>query len=493
MNTLGKIYQTSLSLLTDFYELSMAYGYWKSGKAELESVFSLYFRNNPFNGGFTIAAGLSNVIDYVKSFRFRDDDLEYLASLKNPSGGQMFEDAFLDYLRKMECSCDIDAIPEGTVVFPQEPLIRVKGPIIQAQLFETPFLNLLNFQSLIATKAARVCISTKGDPVLEFGLRRAHGIDGGIAVSRAAYIGGCAATSNVLAGKIYDIPVRGTHAHSWIMSFDSEMEAFEAYADAFPDNSTFLVDTFDTLEGIRKAISVGKKLRKRGYEMAGIRLDSGDLAYLSIVAKKMLEENGFDKARIFASNDLDEYIIRSLKDQGAQVNVWGVGTKLATAYDQPALGGVYKLTAIKKPDKDWEYKLKLSEQAIKISNPGIHNVRRFIKDGEYIGDAIYDVKLGFSSPSSIIDPMDYTRQKKFADDTEQKDLLVPVFKSGKYVYSEPSIHNIRDFAAKELQAFHRGIKRFVNPHQYPVGLEKQLHNLKTKLILKSRGLNGEKK
>lgn len=492
MNTLSKIYQTSLSLLTDFYELSMAYGYWKSGKSELESVFSLYFRNNPFNGGFTIAAGLSNVIDYVKSFRFRDDDVQYLAGLKNASGQQMFEDAFLEYLQNLECSCDIDAIPEGTVVFPQEPLIRVKGPIIQAQLFETPFLNLINFQSLIATKAARVCISTHGEAVLEFGLRRAHGIDGGLAVSRAAYIGGCAATSNVLAGKIYDIPVRGTHAHSWIMSFDSEMEAFDAYADAFPDNCIFLVDTFNTVEGIKKAITVGKKLRKRGYEMAGIRLDSGDLAYLSIVAEKMLRENGFENVKIFASNDLDEYIIQSLKDQGAKVNVWGVGTKLATAYDQPALGGVYKLSAIKKPGGKWDYKLKLSEQAIKISNPGIHNVRRFIQNGEYIGDAIYDIALGFTNPGSIIDPMDYTRQKKFDADQPYKDLLQPVFKKGKYVYKEPTIHEIRDYAASELSAFHRGIKRFVNPHQYPVGLEKQLHNYKTKLVLKLRGLNGEK-
>jgi len=492
MNTLNKIYQTSLSLLTDFYELSMAYGYWKSGRAEMESVFSLYFRNNPFKGGFTIAAGLSNVIDYVKAFRFREDDLQYLAGLKNESGGQMFEDAFLEYLRKMECSCDIEAIPEGTVVFPQEPLVRVKGPIIQAQLFETPFLNLINFQSLIATKAARVCISTKNEPVLEFGLRRAHGIDGGLAVSRSAYIGGCAATSNVLAGKIYDIPVRGTHAHSWIMSFDSEMEAFETYADALPDNCIFLVDTFDTVEGIKKAIEVGKKLRTRGYEMAGIRLDSGDLAYLSILADKMLKDNGFLNAKIFASNDLDEYIIRSLKDQGAKVNVWGVGTKLVTAYDQPALGGVYKLTAIKNPKGDWEYKLKLSEQAIKISNPGIHNVRRFIHNGEYVGDAIFDESLGFSSPNSIIDPMDYTRQKKFDPQDDYKDLLQPVFKNGAYVYKEPTIHEVRDHAKRELSAFHSGIKRFVNPHEYPVGLEKQLHNYKTQLVLKLRGLNGSK-
>ncbi len=489
MNTLKSLYKTSLSLLTDYYQLIMAYGFWKSGKAETESVFNLYFRNNPFNGGFTISAGLANVIDYVQNFEFSEDDLTYLASLKETDGSPVFEKGFLNYLAKLKCTCEIDAIPEGTVVFPHQPLLRVRGPIIQAQLLETPLLNLINFQSLIATKAARVCISTQGEPVLEFGLRRAHGIDGGLAVSRAAYIGGCAATSNVLAGKVYDLPVKGTHAHSWIMTFETELESFEAYANAIPKNCVFLVDTYDTIEGIKNAIQMGSKMRKNGYEMLGIRLDSGDLAYLSIEARKLLDEAGFEKAKIYASNDLDENIIQSLKDQGAKINVWGVGTKLVTAYDQPALGGVYKLSALKNKNDQWRYKLKLSEQAIKVSNPGILQVRRFSDFGEYIGDAIFDTRLGIGEDCTIVDPIDYTRRKTFHKTNSFKDLLVPVFRKGQYVYNSPDIHSIRDFAQHELQSFHRGIKRFVNPHQYPVGLEKTLHDVKSELVLKARGLN----
>jgi nicotinate phosphoribosyltransferase len=489
MNTLNALYKTSLSLLTDFYQLSMAYGFWKSGKAETESVFSLYFRKNPFQGGFTIAAGLANVIDYMKNFKFSEDDIGYLRSLKESDGTNVFEEDFLSYLRNLKCSCSIDAIPEGTVVFPHEPLLRVRGPIIQAQLLETPLLNLINFQSLIATKAARVCISSQGEPVLEFGLRRAHGIDGSLAVSRASYIGGCAATSNVLAGKIYDIPVKGTHAHSWIMTFDSEMESFEAYAKAMPKNCVFLVDTYDTIEGVKNAIKMGEKLREQGYEMLGIRLDSGDLAYLSIEARKLLDAAGFEGAKIYASNDLDEKIIQSLKDQGAKINVWGVGTKLVTAYDQPALGGVYKLSALKNDAGEWRYKLKLSEQAIKVSNPGILQVRRFSDVNNYIGDAIFDTRLGIGDSCTIIDPIDFTRRKNFTESKHFKDLLVPVFKDGECVYDSPEIHAIRSFAQQELQSFHRGIKRFVNPHQYPVGLEKNLHELKSELVLKARGLN----
>jgi len=489
MNTLKSLYKTSLSLLTDYYQLNMAYGFWKSGKAETESVFSLYFRKNPFNGGFTVAAGLANVIDYIQNFSFSEDDIAYLTSLNEPDGTPVFDKAFLDYLTKLKCTCEIDAIPEGTVVFPHEPLLRIRGPIIQAQLLETPLLNLINIQSLIATKAARVCISTQGEPVLEFGLRRAHGIDGGLAVSRASYIGGCAATSNVLAGKVYDIPVKGTHAHSWIMTFDTEMESFEAYAKAMPKNCIFLVDTYDTIEGIKNAIEMGHKMRNDGYEMLGIRLDSGDLAYLSIEARRLLDEAGFKNASIYASNDLDENIIQSLKDQGAKINVWGVGTKLVTAYDQPALGGVYKLTALKDKMGQWRYKLKLSEQAIKVSNPGILQVRRFSDFGEYVGDAIYDTRLGIAESCTIVDPIDYTRRKKFSKSSSFKDLQVPIFRNGQCVYDAPDIHTIRDFAQKELQSFHRGIKRFVNPHQYPVGLEKSLHELKSKLVLKARGLS----
>lgn len=492
MNTLKALYKTSLSLLTDYYQLNMAYGFWKSGKAETESVFSLYFRKNPFKGGFTIAAGLANVIDYMEIFNFSIDDISYLASLQEADGSPVFEKEFLEYLTKLKCTCEIDAIPEGTVVFPHEPLLRIRGPIIQAQLLETPLLNLINFQSLIATKAARVCISTQGEPVLEFGLRRAHGIDGGLAASRAAYIGGCEATSNVLAGKIYGIPVKGTHAHSWIMTFDSEIESFEEYAKAMPKNCVFLVDTYDTIEGVKNAIKMGHKLRKNGYELLGVRLDSGDLAYLSIEARRMLDEAGFESAKIYASNDLDENIIQSLKDQGAKINVWGVGTKLVTGYDQPALGGVYKLSALKDKNNQWRYKLKLSEQAIKVSNPGILQVRRFSDFGGYIGDAIFDTRLGVGEDCTIVDPIDYTRRKTFSKTSSYTDLLVPVFRNGKCVYDSPDIHTIRDFAQNELQSFHRGIKRFINPHQYPVGLEKTLHELKSELVLKARGLSNNR-
>src|SRR5688572_20045473 len=283
------IYKHSLALLTDLYELTMAHGYWKAGVDAKEAVFHLFFRQNPFGSGFSIACGLGYVIDFLKDFRFDEGDTRYLSGLTGNDGRPIFEPEFLSTLRALEITCDIDAIPEGTVVFPHEPLLRVRGPIGQCQLLETALLNLINFQTLIATKAARICISARGDPVLEFGLRRAQGVDGGLAASRAAYIGGCAGTSNVLAGKIFGIPVRGTHAHSWVMSFDTEIEAFRAYADAMPNNCVFLVDTYDTLTGVQHAIEMGKWLRKRGHKLTGVRLDSGDLAWLSIEARRMLD------------------------------------------------------------------------------------------------------------------------------------------------------------------------------------------------------------
>jgi nicotinate phosphoribosyltransferase len=351
------LYNQSLALLTDLYQLTMAQAYWKSGVAQKEAVFHMFFRKHPFNSGFTVACGLHTVIEVLKNFRFDESDVAYLATLTGNDGGPLFETGFLDTLQSLRLDCDIDAVPEGTVVFPFEPLLRVKGNLVQGQLIETILLNIINFQTLVATKAARMGVAAQGEPILEFGLRRAQGIDGGLSASRAAYVGGCAATSNVLAGKMFGIPVRGTHAHSWVMSFDDELEAFITYADAMPNNCIFLVDTYDTLEGVHKAVEAGKHLRAKGHEMIGIRLDSGDLAYLSIEARRILDENGFEKAIIVASNDLDETIINSLKQQGAQINVWGVGTKLVTGYDQPALGGVYKLTAIREKDAtDWTYR-----------------------------------------------------------------------------------------------------------------------------------------
>jgi nicotinate phosphoribosyltransferase len=475
------------ALLTDLYELTMACGYWKSGTAAKEAVFHLFFRTPPFQSGFTIACGLAAAIDWLRDFRFDESDLAYLATVTGQDHQPLFDPAFLDYLGKLRLECDVDAVPEGTVVFPHEPLLRVQGPILQAQLLETGLLNFLNFQSLIATKAARICLAARGEPVIEFGLRRAQGVDGGLTASRAAFIGGCAGTSNVLAGKVYGIPVKGTHAHSWVMSFDTEPEAFAAYAKAMPNNSIFLVDTYDSLEGVRRAAEIGRELRRQGHELAGIRLDSGDLAFLSIQARKILDAAGFPNAVIMGSNDLDEHIIASLKQQGATINAWGVGTKLVTGWDQPALGGVYKLSAIRRPGGPWENKVKLSEQGVKITTPGIQQVRRFRSATEFIGDAIYDLSRPAPDTFTIVDPLDPTRRKRFPPETASEDLLVPIFRRGQLVYQPPALDEVRERARQQMAMLHPGIKRFVNPHQYPVGLELGLHDLKTKLVLQARG------
>jgi nicotinate phosphoribosyltransferase len=382
-------------------------------------------------------------------------------------------------------------MPEGTVVFPHEPLLRIQGPLLQCQIVETALLNMLNFQTLIATKAARVCLAAKEDLVLEFGLRRAQGVDGALAASRAAYIGGCAATSNVLAGYRFGIPVRGTHAHSWVMSFDTEEEAFQAYAAALPNNAIFLVDTYDTLTGVRRAIKAGHWLREHGHKLGGVRLDSGDLAWLSIEARRLLDAAGFPDALIVASNDLDEQIITSLKMQGARINVWGVGTKLVTAYDQPALGGVYKLAAVRGPDGAWQHKVKLSEQVAKVSTPGLQQVRRFRRLGAFLGDMIYDLSNSAEPSAVIVDPLDPTRRKRVPDNAEHEDLLVPIFRQGKLVYEEPPLPATRDRTMAQLSGFHEGHKRFLNPHEYPVGLTPDLQELRMKLVLAARSENAD--
>lgn len=478
---------TANAMLTDLYELTMAYAYWKTGKADQESVFHLLFRKQPFQGGFTVCCGLADSIEYLRGFKFSASDLQYLATLKGNDQKRLFDPAFLKYLGGLKLRLDVDAIPEGTVVFPQEPLVRVRGPILQAQLVETALLNLLNFQSLIATKAARVCLAAQGDPVIEFGSRRAQGIDGALTASRAAYVGGCAGTSNVLAGKVFELPVSGTVAHSWIMSFENELDAFNAYAGVMPNNCIFLVDTYNSLTGIRHAVEAGKRLRRHGHKFGGVRLDSGDLAYLSIEARKMLDAAGFKDAVIVGSNDLDEHLIASLKQQGATINVWGVGTMLVTAYDQPALGGVYKLSAIRKPGGSWEHKIKLSEQTAKVTNPGMLQVRRFQTDNAFIGDAIYDETRPLPGRITIVDPADATRRKSFPADTPHEDLLVPIFRRSKLVYKPPSLDATRTRTQKQLAMLHSGIKRFANPHQYPAGLELTLHEFKTELILRAKG------
>jgi nicotinate phosphoribosyltransferase len=474
------------ALLTDLYQLTMAYGYWKTGRSEHEAVFHLHFRKPPFGSGYTIAAGLGPVIDWLRDFRFAADDLAFLGSIPGNDGKPIFETAFLDYLGRMRLQVDIDAMPEGTVVFPHQPLVRVRGPIIQGQLLETALLCLVNFNSLVATKAARICLAAGDAPVLEFGLRRAQGLDGAMGASRAAYVGGCTSTSNVLAGKRFGIPVRGTHAHSWIMSFDDEEEAFEAYAGAMPNNCVFLVDTYDTLEGVRKAINVARRLRQRGHEMVGIRLDSGDLAWLSAEARKLLDAAGFPKAQIVASNDLDERTITSIRQQGGAIAVWGVGTKLVTAYDQPALGGVYKLAAIREPGGAWKPRVKLSEQAIKVSNPGIQNVRRFMLDGEAVGDVIWDELHPQPGIWTMVDPNDPTRRRDLPAGAQGEDLLTPIHRAGQLVYTPPALAAMRERTRAQLRLFHPGVKRLDNPHQYPVGLEAGLHERKTALILAAR-------
>lgn len=487
MDTLSAVYRQSLALLTDLYQLTMAYGYWRNGLGERESVFHLFFRRNPFHGGYAIAAGLDQAIDYIRGFSFSDEDLAYLAGLTGADGAPLFAPAFIDYLREMDLTIDVDAVPEGTAVFPHEPILRVRGPLIQAQLLETPLLNIINFQTLVATKAARVCSAAQGDPVLEFGLRRAQGIDGALAASRAAYIGGVAATSNVLAGKLYGIPVKGTHAHSWVMVHETELEAFTAYAEAMPNNCVFLVDTYDTLDGVRHAVEIGRQLRARGHELLGVRLDSGDLAWLSQRAREILDDGGFPDAAIVASNDLDEHLIESLKHQGATIGIWGVGTKLATAYDQPALGGVYKLAAIREDGHDWEYKIKLSEQSIKVSTPGMLNIRRFEEAHGFVGDVIFDELAGLPQPCIIVDPADSTRRKAITPATPSTELLTAIFRKGNLVYPRPSLAHIRERVQAQLARLHVGIKRFQNPHSYPVGLEAGLFELKQHLVLEARG------
>lgn len=469
-------------LLTDLYQITMGAGYWKCGKAQQEAVFHLFFRKLPFAGGYAIAAGLGDVVEWLKSFHFSEAELDYLASLPGRDGKPLFEKDYLDYLGKMTWRCDVDAIPEGTAVFPHEPLLRIRGPLIQAQLVETALLNIVNFQTLIATKAARICEAAQGEPVLEFGLRRAQGPDGAVMASRAAFIGGAMATSNVLAGMIHGIPVRGTHAHSWVMSFETELESFESYAAALPNNCVFLVDTYDTLEGVRHAVEVGNQLRAQGHELVGMRLDSGDLAWLSIEARRILDEAGFAEAVIVASNDLDEHLIESLKHQGAKISVWGVGTQMITGGSQPALGGVYKLGAIRDESGQWEPKIKLSEQAVKVSNPGIQQVRRFSLNGEFCGDAIFDEEHGCPDPVEIVHPTDLARTKMIPPGADHEDLLQPVFREGQLVMDLQTLPEHQRRCRDQLKRLNATIRRLAHPHAYPAGVESSLHQRKLSMI-----------
>ena len=476
------------ALLTDLYQLTMAQGYWETGQGDTQACFHMYFRDYPFKGGYAIACGMAQLADLVDEFSFSDEDVAYLGSLDAPGGGKLFKPEFLDYLRTFELRVDIDAVLEGTVVFPHEPLVRVTGPIMDCQLIETALLNCVNFETLIATKAARVCQAAQA-PVAEFGLRRAQGAAGGLWASRAAVVGGCASTSNVLAGKLFGIPVAGTHAHSWVMSFPDEISAFRAYAEAFPKNCILLVDTYDVAQGVRNAITVGLEMRARGERLAGIRIDSGDLSWLSKMARRMLDEAGLTDCGIVLSNDLDEYTIQSMLEEGADVMSFGVGTKLASAYDQPTLGGVYKLAAVRAGEgAPWTARLKISESAAKLTTPGVLDVRRYYQsDGRIAGDMVFDVNETPDAREVIVDPMDDLRQKNLSG-LRFETLLRPLARVGKVVLApeDRSAMAARSRACVGLETLDETQLRMLNPHTYPVGLELGLNERRRALVAELR-------
>jgi len=474
------------ALTTDLYEVTMACGYWKAGVSDYEAAFHVTFRENPFAGQFTVACGLAMAIDFLRGFHFTEAELTYLASQRGNDRKPLFNSSFLDYLRDLQLTCDVDAIPEGTLVFPNEPLIRVCGPVAQCQLLETALLNILNFQSLIATKAARVCLAAENDPVIEFGLRRAQGVDGGLTAARAAYVGGCAGTSNLQAGQQFGIPVSGTQAHSWIMFFESEREAFEKYATAMPNNCIFLVDTYNSIEGVRHAIDVAKQLRKQGHEIIGVRLDSGDRVALSIEARRMLDKAGLPSAKIVCSGDLDEHVIADLKRRGAKIDMWGVGTKLATGQPDAALSGIYKLGAVRRPGGQWQYRIKLSDERAKTSFPGLLQVRRFCqRDGRFIADSIYEIEHGIGEPCGIVD-LETEERTQIPANTSSSDLLVPIFRGGQLLYEAPNIEASRERARTQLSCAPPEILRLKNATPYKVGLERSLHELRSALIARAK-------
>ncbi|MBI3508320.1 MAG: nicotinate phosphoribosyltransferase [Chlamydiia bacterium] len=463
----------------------MIYGYWKSGLWKKQAIFHLHFRKWPFQGGFAIAAGLETAISFLEALRFSDSDLGYLRTLQDGNGKPLYEEEFLHFLAQFQFECDIDALPEGTAVFPHEPLIRVKGPIWQGQLLESPLLNLINFQTLIATKSARICLAAHPDPVIEFGMRRAQGVDGAISASRAAFIGGCVGSSDVIAGKLFGIPVKGTHAHSWVMAFDEEIEAFTAFAKIMPKNCILLVDTYDSIRGVERAIQVAKSLKPQGFELSGIRLDSGDLARLSIEIRNILDREGFAQTLIMASNELDEYLIRDLKQQGAKITLWGVGTHLVTGKEQPALDGIYKLSAIETEEGHFVHRIKLSEQTAKVTNPGSLQIRRFFEGDRFLGDAIWDELLPVEKPFGAIDIQDPAAMRVFSG--VGKDLLVPIYRKGKLVYHIPSLTSVQRHAKEECMRLSPQMIRLTNPELYFVGLEQGLYKKKLELIQQLRG------
>ena len=469
----------NLTMMTDLYQLTMMYGYFKSGMRDNVATFDMFYRSKDESTHYAVMAGVEQLIDYLKNLRFEEDDLDYLRSLN------IFDEDFMQALRDFRFHGDVFAVPEGTVVFSGEPLIRVTAPVFEAQLIETALLNIINHQTLIATKASRVVQAAEGGTVMEFGLRRAQGPDAGIYGARAAIIGGCKSTSNVYTGKLYSIPIAGTHAHSWVMSFPDEITAFRKYAEMFPTSCLLLVDTYDTLRsGVPHAIEVFRELRAQGHEPVGIRLDSGDLAYLSREARKMLDEAGFPKAIICASGDLDENLIRDLKLQGACIDTWGVGTKLITSEDCPSLGGVYKMSAEVQDDRVVP-KIKISENPVKITNPGVKKLWRIYdgKTGKAVADLIslehesYDT----SKPLTIYDPVNRWKSMTLTDYT-MKELQVQIFDKGECVYESPTLMEIQRHCAADLDTFWDQYKRLLNPHRYKVDLSDSLWMLKNSML-----------
>ncbi len=479
------------SLLTDLYQITMAYGYWCQGMHERESVFHLFYRSPPFGGRHVVAAGLVTALEWLDGFALSASDIAFLKSLVGNDNQPLFRDAFLADLSKMRLTIDLDAMREGSIVYPHEPLLRVRGQLWQCQWIETALLNTINFQSLIATKASRIRDIAGNDSVLEFGLRRAQGVDGAMSASRAAYLGGCDATSNVLAGKAYGIPVRGTHAHSWVMSFETERESFNAYADAMPNNCIFLVDTYDTLEGVRHAIEVGTRLRNTGHTMVGIRLDSGDLTSLSIQARMLLDAAGFQDAKIVASNDLDENAMREMKAAGSPIAVWGIGTKLVTAYDQPALGGVYKLAAIQDGNGKLSPRIKLSETAIKTSVPGVLQVRRYYRDSHAVGDILYSELTGPPQSPMAFAPTAKREPHDLSEHDASEDLLVPILRGGQRVATLPSLIESREFARAERLRMSPSTRQLEDAPPYRFGLEERLSQLRENMITQATVTNVE--
>ena len=473
----------NLTLLTDLYELTMMQGYYEKGQNE-NVIFDVFFRQNPCNNGYSVCAGLDQVIDYIKNLHFTYDDVDYLRGLG------IFKEDFLHYLSGFHFSGDIYAIPEGTVVFPKEPLLKVVAPIMEAQLVETAILNIINHQSLIATKTSRIVFAANGDGIMEFGLRRAQGPDAGLYGARAAMIGGCVGTSNVLAGQMFDVPVMGTHAHSWIMSFPDEYTAFKTYAEMYPEACILLVDTYDVLEsGVPNAIRVFQEFKDAGKPLIkyGIRLDSGDLAYLSKEARKMLDEAGFPEATICASNDLDEFLLHDLKMQGAAIDSWGVGTNLITSKDCPSFGGVYKLAAIQNEEGEFVPKIKISENTEKITNPGNKTIYRIYEkaSGKIKADLICfaDEVIDPKQDLLLFDPMDTWKKTKLAGGTYNvREILLPIFKNGECLYKSPTLKEIAAYCREEKDTLWDETKRLFYPHRVYVDLSQKLYAVKQSLL-----------